>query len=270
MGIDHHYYISAGMRESRKRRFDDCRDREAIEILTKHGVPKHQVFLAHGGSEAACYLIDEQFYFEDPEDARWFFREGYKRMLFSDEVAIDRMALWIDGKEAGKRTTKITIRKRASKRTNPNPKPRPKRKTCHFKELGRVGGNLPEVSAGPSAESTKEKFMTDLGYMKEFDDSLTQFNPTKRDLVVLAHALAENLISYNHEFRLCVGRSRLNRRDYVSFRLARIVEYLPELEPEIHERIRRGHEENNELERLYVEALEAEAQQHGETTTPSE
>jgi len=66
-----------------------------------HPATKHQVFLAHGCVEnrdqtvTGC-LVDEQFYFEVAEDARWFWTEGYKRMLYEGEKHPDRMALWIE------------------------------------------------------------------------------------------------------------------------------------------------------------------------------
>jgi hypothetical protein len=76
-----------------------------------HPPTDHQVFLAHGG----IVLVDEQFVFADPEDARWFCEEGYRRMLYLREpeftgalhraqgdepnYGIDRMHLWINGKE---------------------------------------------------------------------------------------------------------------------------------------------------------------------------
>jgi hypothetical protein len=101
MSIDHHYYVAVGMRDSETRRFTECRDAEAKKMIEERGWPEHQVFLAHGATENAIIAIDEQFYFEDAEDARWFFNEGYKRMLYEGEAAPDRMAMWIDGKEAG-------------------------------------------------------------------------------------------------------------------------------------------------------------------------
>jgi len=42
-------------------------------------------------------------YFEDPEDARWFFDEGYKRMLWKGERYPDSMTLWVDGQEVDNR-----------------------------------------------------------------------------------------------------------------------------------------------------------------------
>jgi hypothetical protein len=103
MSIDNHYYVAAGMRNSKTRYYNLGAMGDA-----GHPATNHQVFLAHGvvelsdGTSGIC-LIDDQYYFEDPEDARWFFAEGYKRMLYEGEKYPDRMALWIDGHEADKR-----------------------------------------------------------------------------------------------------------------------------------------------------------------------
>lgn len=102
MSIDHHFYVPAGVRNHPERRFSDNKFWSLASMREAgHEATKHQVFIAHGTTLDADILIDEQFYFEDAEDARWFYREGYKRMLYEGEAAPDRMALWIDGKEAG-------------------------------------------------------------------------------------------------------------------------------------------------------------------------
>ena len=66
----------------------------------------HQVLLAHQ------QLIDEQYFFEDPKDARWFWTDGYKERLYLDNegapMPYDRMALWIGaqrGLDAGDQQT---------------------------------------------------------------------------------------------------------------------------------------------------------------------
>ncbi len=102
MSIDHHFYVPSGMRDSETRVFSEFKYGTLGELRNAgHPHADHQVFLAHGATENTIIAIDEQFYFEDAEDARWFFNEGYKRMLYEGEAAPDRMALWIDGKEAG-------------------------------------------------------------------------------------------------------------------------------------------------------------------------
>jgi len=48
-------------------------------------------------------MLDEYFFFEDAEDARWFWREGFRQRLYVDvsgaSISCDEMALWIDGGE---------------------------------------------------------------------------------------------------------------------------------------------------------------------------
>jgi hypothetical protein len=100
MSIDHRFYVPAGMRDSDTRKFSEFKYSSLGELKNAgHPYTDHQVFLAHGATQNTIIAIDEQFYFEDAEDARWFFNEGYKRMLYESEAAPDRMALWIDGKE---------------------------------------------------------------------------------------------------------------------------------------------------------------------------
>jgi len=62
----------------------------------------HQVFLAHE------HMIDDQYFFEGADDARWFWVKGYKGCLvLSDDgktpMSYDRMALWIGGEEVASR-----------------------------------------------------------------------------------------------------------------------------------------------------------------------
>jgi hypothetical protein len=100
MSIDHHFYVPAGMRNSETRRFSEFKYNSLGELShAGHLHTDHQVFLAHSGDGQVGILIDEQFYFEDPEDARWFYHEGYKRMLYEGEERPDRMSLFIDGQE---------------------------------------------------------------------------------------------------------------------------------------------------------------------------
>jgi hypothetical protein len=108
--MDHDFYVPSGMRNSETRKFSEFKYHSLRELRDAgHPHTDHQVFLAHGACDVdgdgvldTVSGTDEQFYFEDPEDARWYYREGYKRMLYKGEAAPDRMALWIDGKEAGK------------------------------------------------------------------------------------------------------------------------------------------------------------------------
>jgi len=100
MSINHHFYVRAGMRNFETRRFSEFKYNSLGELRDAgHPPANHQVFLAHSGAGDVAILIDEQFYFEDPEDARWFYREGYMRMLYDGEEQPDRMSLFIDGQE---------------------------------------------------------------------------------------------------------------------------------------------------------------------------
>jgi len=60
--------------------------------------------LAHGG----YILIDEQYFFQCAEDARWFWKKGYEDRLYTDDegasLSFDRMALWVDGKQVDSRS----------------------------------------------------------------------------------------------------------------------------------------------------------------------
>jgi hypothetical protein len=61
----------------------------------------HQVYLAH--------MIDEQYFFADLDDARWFWLEGYKRCLYVDKDGVtvmpyERMTIWIHGEEVDERS----------------------------------------------------------------------------------------------------------------------------------------------------------------------
>ena len=63
------------------------------------------MFLAHGGNP----LCEEQYFFEDEADARWFWKEGYKERLYliGDGPATrgyDGMTLWINDRLEGERS----------------------------------------------------------------------------------------------------------------------------------------------------------------------
>ena len=111
-------------------------------------------------------------------------------------------------------------------------------------ELGRV---FAQANAEPSVESAQEEVMIDLEYIKCRKDSLTEFVPTKMDLVSLANSLADYIICHESNMRICAGpsgRSTVNAYHYDCFRLGRILDYLPELESEIKEKLKRGFEKN--------------------------
>jgi hypothetical protein len=105
MSIDSRIFVPAG---ARSRKHDDpeylltkIKYKAGDQMPDSQKTP-HQVFLAHQ------HLIDEQYFFENADDARWFWVEGYKGCLFLDRdgktvMSYDRMALWIDGEEIEKR-----------------------------------------------------------------------------------------------------------------------------------------------------------------------
>lgn len=103
--------------------------------------------------------------------------------------------------------------------------------------------------------------MTDAEFVKERGgDNLTDFVATKVDLVSLAHRLADELLADEFILLLQSSRSDKNRRDYTSFRLSRVMNFLPELDAEIREKLRLGYEQNaNEAERVISEWQEEAA-----------
>jgi hypothetical protein len=102
MSIDNCVFIPAGSRNTYK---DDHGStwityKSPQQMPTEQRTP-HQVFFTHQG-------VDEQFFFQDADDARWFWIEGYKGSLFLDQdektvIPYSRMALWIDGAEVDSR-----------------------------------------------------------------------------------------------------------------------------------------------------------------------
>jgi hypothetical protein len=107
MSIDIYFWACAGIRDDKDIDYRKYYSWEEMLISEKQKIPGHQVFLAHG----ANFAIDEQYFFEDPRDARWFWDEEYRYRLFlMDEnegvsAGYDRMALWIEGSPAAKRDT---------------------------------------------------------------------------------------------------------------------------------------------------------------------
>jgi hypothetical protein len=108
--------------------------------------------------------------------------------------------------------------------------------------------------------------ISDLEYMKSAGDSITGFVPTKKDLAELANVLADELVHYNFFLRLCVGLRDLDRRNYTSYRLGRILDYLPELRLEIEKKLQRGFQENDEAEM----ELEHDIAANPQNDTPSQ
>jgi hypothetical protein len=101
MSLDNYTWVPAGARHTYK---DD--HGSSWTTYKSHGqMPNnqktpHQVFLAHGDR-------DEQYFFQDADDARWFWVQGYKGSLFLHDdktlLPFDRMTLWIDDVEVDSR-----------------------------------------------------------------------------------------------------------------------------------------------------------------------
>ena len=112
--------------------------------------------------------------------------------------------------------------------------------------------------------------MTDMEYIKARADSLTEFVPTKMDLELLADALADDLIGWDAEMRTVSGRSITNWYFYLQFRLGRILDFLPELESKITEKVKRGFEENDARYKQYEADMNkaSEKADQSENTAP--
>jgi hypothetical protein len=80
--------------------------------------------------------------------------------------------------------------------------------------------------------------------IKENGDILTCFVPTKSDLISLAHKLVDEYLDFDFRLRLNVSLSWIDRQNYTSFRLSRVMELLPELDAEIEKEMRLGLENN--------------------------
>jgi hypothetical protein len=99
VSIDSFFYVPAGTLNLPlgERRY--LKYKSASEYRAKHDYTPHQVAWVAGG------VIDEQYFFEDPQDARWFFIYGWKfRDVSYDSrdsggAGIPPHALWIDGEE---------------------------------------------------------------------------------------------------------------------------------------------------------------------------
>src|ERR1700675_125982 len=98
MSIDNYIWVPAGARGDTSMCYRNYKPWAEMRAAEPSPVPPHQVFLAHQ------HLIDEQYFFEAVDDARWFWDEGYKERLYLDEQGMpmshDRMALWVDGEDA--------------------------------------------------------------------------------------------------------------------------------------------------------------------------
>ncbi len=107
MSIDHYTWVPAGARNDKNLPYRKYSSYAAL--VAEHKGSHDQVFLAHGGP----YLIDEQYFFEDPADAQWFWDEGSKSVLYFVDIdgdpspcSADRMCLWLDDKKVASRDYK--------------------------------------------------------------------------------------------------------------------------------------------------------------------
>jgi len=103
MSIDSYIWVPAGTRDHNSIGYRRYKSWEAMLVAESPIATSHQVFLAQQ------HLIDEQYFFEDVKDARWFWSEGYKERLLLESggetpMSYDRMALWIQGELVEERT----------------------------------------------------------------------------------------------------------------------------------------------------------------------
>jgi hypothetical protein len=107
MSIDIYFWAPAGIRDDKNMSYRKYHSDGEMLVSEKQKMPAHQVFLVHG----ANFAIEEQYFFEDPQDARWFWEEGYRWRLFlldadeGESAGYDRMALWIEGALVAERDT---------------------------------------------------------------------------------------------------------------------------------------------------------------------
>lgn len=88
--------------------------------------------------------------------------------------------------------------------------------------------------------------MTDAEFVQQRGqgDTVTEFVATKEDLKLLAKALVDELLADEFYLGLQVSLEEIARRDYAEFRLVRVMDFLPEMEVEIQEKLRVGREKN--------------------------
>ena len=101
MSIDSYFYVPAGTRnlnpaDRRYQKYKSWAEFEAAWYTPTRKAP-HQVYWLCGD------FIDEQYFFEDADDARWFYAKGWKlRDMLDDEdkpIGAPPTGLWIDDEE---------------------------------------------------------------------------------------------------------------------------------------------------------------------------
>lgn len=96
MSIDSYFWVPAGIRNLNPadRRYLEYKCNELQEFEATQGISPHQVFWCAGG------VIDEQYFFEDADNASWFYREGWKlrNLVIDGHPMTDGgpTGLWID------------------------------------------------------------------------------------------------------------------------------------------------------------------------------
>jgi hypothetical protein len=101
--------------------------------------------------------------------------------------------------------------------------------------------------------------MTETEFIKANGDDSTGFAVTRADLTLLAHKLAGEVLRWNFFLRLNVCLSHIDARDYLGFRLGRVLDYLPDLRPEIEETMRLGERENDIAAQEVIDEWESNA-----------
>lgn len=96
MGIDHFFLGTAGCRNRELKKGERRYERKRQPNIM--GTP-FSVRLNHGhgilDGTPTLFTIDQLFYFETEEDARWFASEGYKGMLYDGETSVESITLII-------------------------------------------------------------------------------------------------------------------------------------------------------------------------------
>jgi hypothetical protein len=90
--IDYVNFAPTGIRNDKAIKYDRLSTTELPDGTTTAG--KYVVRLNHGRVEtedfgAVMSLVDELFVFETLEDAKWFVKEGYRKVLYVGESAPD-------------------------------------------------------------------------------------------------------------------------------------------------------------------------------------
>jgi hypothetical protein len=99
----------------------------------------------------------------------------------------------------------------------------------------------------------KGTVVSDTEFVETHGDSVaTEFAATKADLALLANALVNQLLANEEILSHQTSRRDQDRREYTSHRLDRVMEFVPELEGEIQEKLRIGREENKARYNAYL------------------